>query len=64
MNYFTSGGLPLRGNESETVSGIIIPEPGEDAHWRAVAYRKLIFVVMCSGLDNKLCGHVGTCMAH
>ena len=32
VNYFTSDGLPLRGNESETVSGIIIPEPGEDAH--------------------------------
>ena len=40
VNYFTSDGLPLRGNESETVSGIIIPEPGEGAHWRPVAYRK------------------------
>ena len=40
VNYFTFNGLPLRGNESETVSGIIIPEPGEDAHWRVVACRK------------------------
>ena len=32
VNYITFNGLPLRGNESETVSGIIIPEPGEDAH--------------------------------
>ena len=31
VNYFTSDGAPLRGNESKTVSGIIIPEPGEDA---------------------------------
>ena len=32
MNYFRIGGAPLRGNESETVTGIIIPEPGEDVH--------------------------------
>ena len=31
VNYITFNGVPLRGNESETVSGIIIPEPGEDA---------------------------------
>ena len=41
VNYFTSDGVPLRGDESETVSGIIIPEPGEDAAWRVVACRKL-----------------------
>ena len=28
----TFNGVPLRGNESETVSDIIIPEPGEGAH--------------------------------
>ena len=32
VNYFRSGGVPVRGDESETVSGIIIPEIGEDAH--------------------------------
>ena len=29
VNYFTPG-LPLRGNESETVIGVVRPEPGED----------------------------------
>ena len=34
VNYFTPG-LPLRGNESETVigvTGVFIPEPGESIH--------------------------------
>ena len=40
VNYMTSDGVPLRGNDSKTVSGIIIPEPGEDAHWWALVFRK------------------------
>ena len=32
VNYITFGGLPLRGNESETVTGVIIPEPSEDTN--------------------------------
>ena len=34
VNYFTPD-LPLRGNESETVTGVIMPEPGEDYQWDA-----------------------------
>ena len=30
VNYLTFGGTPLRGNESETVTDIVRPEPGED----------------------------------
>ena len=52
VNYITFNGVPLRGNDSETVTGIIIPEPGEDAHWRVFACRKWTSVVMCVGLDN------------
>ena len=32
-NYVTFGGVPLRGNESETVTGVVIPEPGEGVQW-------------------------------
>ncbi len=35
VNYLTFGGLPQRGNESETVTGVIMPEPGEDYQWDA-----------------------------
>ena len=34
VNYFRFGGEPLRGNESETVTGVVRPEPGED-EWYA-----------------------------
>ena len=33
VNYITFGGAPLRGNESETITGIIIPEPGDGIHY-------------------------------
>ena len=40
VNYRTFNGVPLRGNESETVTGVvIIPGPGEVAHWWAVPFR-------------------------
>ena len=32
VNYRTFGGVPLRGNESETITGVVIPQPGEDIH--------------------------------
>ena len=37
VNYLTFGGLPLRGNESEIVTGIV---PGEDLYWWAAAFKK------------------------
>ena len=33
VNYVTFGRAPLRGEESETVTGIIIPEPGDGIHY-------------------------------
>ena len=42
VNYFTPG-LPLRGNESETV--VIMPEPGKDDQWDA-AFRAGTLMVM------------------
>ena len=41
VNYFPF--VPLRGNESETVTGIV---PGEDTHWRQLYFSKLC-IVMC-----------------
>ena len=35
VNYITFGGVPLRGSESETVIGVVRPEPGEDDWWAA-----------------------------
>ena len=31
VNYITFNGVPLRGNGSNTITGIVIPEPGEGA---------------------------------
>ena len=31
VNYMTSSGEPLRGNRSDIITGIVIPEPGEGA---------------------------------
>ena len=45
VNYLTFGGLPLRGNESETVTVVIMPEPGKDDRWDA-AFRTWILMVM------------------
>ena len=45
VNYLTFGGLTLRGNESETVTGVIMPEPGKDDQWDA-AFRTWILMVM------------------
>ena len=45
MNYFRFGGEPLRGNESETVTGVIMPEPGKDDQWDT-AFRTWILMVM------------------
>ena len=53
VNYITSDGLPLRGNESETVSGIIIPEPGEGVHWWAVAFRNGHYFDVCKLRPSK-----------
>ena len=36
VNYFPFGGAPLRGNESEVVTGIV---PGEDIYWWAAAFK-------------------------
>ena len=36
VNYITFGGAPLRGNESETVIGIVIPQPDEGVQWLIV----------------------------
>ena len=33
VNYNTFDGVPLRGNESETATGIIVPEPGDGIHY-------------------------------
>ena len=30
VNYFTFNGVPPRGEKSETVTGVLIPEPGKD----------------------------------
>ena len=35
VNYITLNGVPLRGNESETVTGIVRPAPGKDDWWAA-----------------------------
>ena len=35
LNYFRFGGEPLRGNESETITVVIMPEPGKDDQWDA-----------------------------
>ena len=32
VNYFTFGGVPLKGNESSTIIAIILPAPGEGIH--------------------------------
>ena len=32
VNYITFGGAPLRGRESEAVTGVIISKPGEGMH--------------------------------
>ena len=42
VNYRTFGGEPLRGNESETITGVVISQPGEDIHRRTVAFRKRV----------------------
>ena len=44
VNNYTDG-LPLRGNESEIVIGVIMPEPGKDDQWDA-AFRTWIVMVM------------------
>ena len=44
VNYFTPG-LPLRGNESETVTVVIMPEPGKDDQWDT-AFRAGTLMVM------------------
>ena len=36
MNYIIFGGAPLRGNESETVIGIVIAQPDEGVQWLIV----------------------------
>ena len=46
VNNFPFGGAPLRGNESETVTGVVRPEPGEDDWW-AVEFRILMDILMC-----------------
>ena len=51
VNYITFNGVPLRGNESETVSGIIIPELGEDAHWRTAKNEH--YTVTCVAKTSK-----------
>ena len=33
VNYVTFNGLPLRGNESDTSTGITVPEPGDVIHY-------------------------------
>ena len=32
VNYVTFDGEPMRGNDSEIITGVIMPEPGEDTH--------------------------------